>query len=53
MDEIERTKLDAALERSWAQAQAGKTRPLRLLAESPQVEGFIRSEVLLKRGDYG
>ena len=28
MDEVERAKLDAALERSWAQAQAGETRAM-------------------------
>ena len=28
MDEVERAKLDAALERSWEQAQSGKTRPM-------------------------
>ncbi len=28
MGRAERAKLDAALERSWAQAQAGKSRPM-------------------------
>jgi hypothetical protein len=37
MDEEERVKLDAAIERSWAQAQAGQTRPAEeLLAELRQ-----------------
>ena len=39
MDELERAKLDAALDESWTQAQAGKTRPMKDVVSELRARG--------------